>query len=293
MVLLATSLKINAKTNLKATYNDADNSIATITVAGDAQSVDIGLLNNAVKTVDASGMAKGGLTTALGTGVTSFKGGAGSDVVTANATTDANAKIDAGAGTDKLVIGVNTTVVDTAAEAARFTNFETLSLNGTLDVSLIAGITVIELSGATNNISKLSATQAANVTATADIGATTIALADSNGTADVLSLTMGDGKGNAFDAGALTINGFETLNVKANGISTSADKTTTIAGFTADKLEKINLAGTAVTLSNAATTKAVTIDALALIGNGAAATATQGLTITAGLKSWFNCNWFL
>lgn len=284
-----TSVTINAATNLTGGFlaqaNDEVNTGGTVTIKGAASSVELtDALDNDIASIDASGL-KGGITATLGTGVTSFKGGAGSDVVTANATTDANAKIDAGAGTDKLVIGTNTTVVDTAAEAARFTNFETLSLNGTLDVSLIAGITAIELSGAGNNISKLSATQAANVTATAAIVVTTIALADSNGTADVLSLTMGDGKGNAFDAGALTINGFETLNVKANGISTSADKTTTIASFVADKLEKINLAGTAVTLTNAATTKAVTIDASALTGNGNAATATQGLTLGTGLKA--------
>jgi len=71
----------------------------------------------------------------------------------------------------------------------------------------------------------------------------------------------------------LTINGVETLNVKTNAGPTSttgAAKTTTIGSFVADKLTAINLSGNAVTLTSGATTKAVTIDASALTGDGAA-----------------------
>jgi hypothetical protein len=52
-----------------------------------------------------------------------------------------------------------------------------------------------------------------------------------------------------------------------------------VASFTADKLNDINLTGTSVTLSNLATTVAVDIDGTALIGNGAAAASTAGLTV--------------
>jgi hypothetical protein len=52
-----------------------------------------------------------------------------------------------------------------------------------------------------------------------------------------------------------------------------------VASFTADKLNDINLTGTSVTLSNLATTVAVDIDGTALIGDGAAAASTAGLTV--------------
>ena len=126
----------------------------------------------------------------------------------------------------------------------------------------------------------------------ADMGASSFALADSTGTADVLSLTMGTGAIDATPAAteatdfsaALTINGFETLNITTNAGSsaalpnTAAEKITTIASFVADKLTTINLLGQSVDLTNAATTKATTINAAALTGNG-----TVGLTIAGTL----------
>ena len=236
----------------------------TITITG-AGAVDLEIMDADVDTIDASTNSGGIQVTLDNENNTKVTGSSGNDIITTGASLTTGS-VNAGAGIDKLVVGTNVGHIDTATEASKFTNFETLSLNGTLDVSLLSGITAIELSGATNNISKLSATQAGSVTATADIGATTIALANSSGTSDALTLIMGDGKGAAFDAGALTINGFETLNVTANPLATSADKETVIASFNADKLTAINLTGSSVDLRNAATTKAVTIDGSALTG---------------------------
>lgn len=254
---------------------------STLTVTGAASMVDFAdnALATNFKSVDASAF-EGGVKIILDADVdTVFKGGKGADVVTTGAVLTTGS-VDGGAGTDTLVLG-NVAHANTAALAAKYTNFETLRVNGTFDASLIAGITAIELSGATNNISKLSVAQAAAVTGLADIGATTLALATDTGTADVVSLTLGDGKGAAFDTGALTVNGIETLNIKANAKAGDADQTSVIASFTADKLTAINLTGSAVTLQNAATTKAVTIDASALTGDGIAAPAGPvGLTIT-------------
>lgn len=278
------STTIAATTDL--TTGAVTNAGAKITVTG-AGKVDLSTtaLESAVKTIDASGNS-GGLTAKLSDAVDiKVTGSTGNDVLTTNAILTTGT-VDAGAGTDTLDIGTRLTDANTAALAAKYTNFETLRVNGTFDASLIAGITAIELSGATNNISKLTAAQAAAVTARADIGATTLALATDTGTADVLSLTMGTGTTTAAatNAGTLTINGFETLNVKTNAGPTAtagASKTTTISSFVADKLTAINLTGTAVTLSNAATTKAVTINASALTGDGAATPV--GLTISGNL----------
>ncbi|WP_186424465.1 hypothetical protein [Pannonibacter sp. I15F10I1] len=287
-IALANSIKsvtVNASTDLTVGAGNSDGITgvaagSTLTVIGTAANVDLDVLAANFKSVDASAFEGGVKITLDGDADTVFKGGKGADVVTTGAVLTTGS-VDGGAGRDTLNIGANVTHANTAALAAKYTNFEVLRVNGTFDASLIAGIEAIELSGATNNISKLSATQAANITALADIGATTLALSDATGTADAVSVTFGDGKGAAFDAGALTINGFETLNVKANAKAGDADQTTTIASLAADKLTAINLTGSAVTLTNAATTKAVTIDGSKLTGNGA--TTPVGLTISGNL----------
>jgi hypothetical protein len=263
-----TSLTINADANLKTALAADYANTAALTVTGDS-AVDIGA-NGTFKTVDASANT-GGLTMTLDTVATSVKGSAGNDVLTsaANYAVTTAGIIDAGAGTDTLVLSA-TTDADTAAEGALYTNFETLRVGGSQDVSLISGITALEVTS-NGTFSKLNATQAGAVTVRSDIGASTFSLADSSGTSDALSLTMGTGS-KATEAtditGALTINGFETLNIAtAHGPdAVTADQETTIASFNADKLTAINLTGTSVDLQNAATTKAVTINGSALTG---------------------------
>lgn len=285
-----TSLTIDAAAKLTtgAVTNTGAAALTTLTVKG-AGAVNLSTtpLEATVKTIDASANT-GGLTVTLSNAADiKVTGSKGNDVITTNAVLTTGT-VDGGDGVDTLNIGTNLAHANTAALAAKYTNFETLRVNGTFDASLIGGITAIELSGITNNISKLTATQAAAVTARADIGATTLALADASGTADVVSITTGIGgttTAAATNIGALTITGFETLNVTAAPGSTSttgANRTTTIASFaTATNLTNINLKGTAVTLGDAATVKAVTIDGTALTGNGAADPV--GLTISGNL----------
>jgi len=286
-----TSLTVNAATNLTATLTVGDfATTSALTVAGAAASVNLGTAGN-FKTIDATGLTAGGLTIAGGTATTSFKGGAGNDVfTTAVYATPTAGMIAAGAGTDTLVLS-STTVMDSAAEAAYYTGFETLRTAGNQDMSILAGITALETT-TTAATTMMTATQAAAVKVRADMAGSSFALADSSGTSDVLSLTMGTGSlsgaGAATEAtdftGALTMNGFETLNIttnageSANVAATAAEKVTQINAITSDKLTAINLKGTSVELQNAATTKAVTIDASALTGNG-----TVGLTIAGNL----------
>ena len=84
---------------------------------------------------------------------------------------------------------------------------------------------------------------------------------------------MGTGAADASEAtdytGTLTANGFETINIQTNqGSTASTDtlKTSTFTALAADKVTAINLTGHAVTITNAATTKATTIDGSALTG---------------------------
>jgi hypothetical protein len=202
--------------------------------------------------------------------------------------------VNAGDGNDTLVIGANVGNVNTTALAAKYTGFETLSLSGTLDMGLIAGITAVQLTNAAT-LSNMSAAQAGSVTITANNAAGTgdaqsFSLKDSSGKADVLSIIAGTGKTTAAatDIAALTINGFETLNVNANAGPTSVvgagatGRDTLIGALTADSLTTINLTGTSVNMSNIATTKAVTINATALTGDGA--TTPAGLTVAGSAK---------
>jgi hypothetical protein len=285
----ATSTTINATTNL--TTGAATNLGPTVTITGaGAVNLSTTALEAAVTTLNASGNS-GGVTAALGTAVTqTVTGSTGNDVITSGAVLTTGS-VSAGDGTDTLNIGANVAHVNTASLAGKYTGFETLRMSGTLDTSLISGIDTIQLVNAAT-LSNMSSTQAADVTIRANniagIGdAQSFTLASSTGTTDVLSITTGTGTTTAAatDIAALTMNGFETLNIATGSGPTSATgagatgRTTTVASFTADKLNDINLTGTSVTLSNLATTVAVDIDGTALIGDGAAAASTAGLTV--------------
>lgn len=275
-----TSLTIDAAAKLTtgAVTNTGGGALTTLTVKGaGAVNLSTTALETSVTKIDASANS-GGLTVKLSDKTTiSVTGSSGADVITTNAVLTTGS-VNAGDGIDTLDLGTNVAHANTAALAAKYTNFETLRVNGTFDASLVSGITAIEIADANANsaISKLTATQAAAVTVrNTNANDLTLALAVDTGTTDVVSLTMGAGTTTAAatNLGALTINGVETLNVKTNAGPTSttgAAKTTTIGSFVADKLTAINLSGNAVTLTSGATTKAVTIDASALTGDGAA-----------------------
>ena len=284
-----TSATINATTALTAT-SLGSTALTTVTVTG-AGAVSLGstALQATVSTLDASA-ATGALTVALGTLVTqTVTGGSGNDIITSGAVLTTGS-VSAGTGTDTLVIGSNVSHVNTASLGAKYTGFETLRLSGTLDVSLVSGLTALQVTDAAV-LTNLTATQAAaiQIRSNASDGtgdAQSFALATATGTADVVSLTMGTGltTSSATDIGALTVTGFETLNIATNAGPTSTagaggalDRTTTIASLVGSTLNTINLTGTAVVISNLATTVAVTINGSALTGDGAATS--LGLTV--------------
>lgn len=286
---VVTSATVNATTKLTTgAWTAAALKTLTITGAG-AVDTSTTALASTVTTVDASANS-GGVTVALGSSTTQkVTGGSGNDVITAGSVLTTGS-VDAGAGSaDVLDLGTNVSYVNTAALAAKYTNFEILRVNGTYDMSLLPSFTGVQLSGATNSVTNLTATQAANVTARADIGATTIALANSAGTSDALTLTLGKGTTTsaAANTGVLTITGFETLNMVENGGPTATagtNRTSTITGAIVDaNLTAINLTGRAFNFSDIATTKAVTIDGTALTGDGA--TTSTGLTVAGSAKA--------
>lgn len=198
--------------------------------------VDLGALGASVKTVDASGLTAGGVYVGLNNGVvTSFKGGQGNDIVATGNTTNSAASIDAGAGSDTLIVGATN---DISTNGSKYLNFEVLQNNGTasLNASKVAGITSVISNGNGAGFTNLTAAQAAAVSLISNQAANTLtyALTDATGTSDVLGLTVSNTTATTVvNATNLAIGGFETLNLTVSTGGTAifnADGTEKTAG---------------------------------------------------------------
>jgi hypothetical protein len=292
-VQAATTININATGSL--TLNSGTDAVSTTGAAAmnisGAGAVTLNTLDQTINTVTSTG--SGAITAGIGAATdTVFTGGSGNDVITASTTDSiaaaATLAVDGGDGTGDVLILGDAADVNTAADGARYTNFETIRATDDYDADLIAGITGFQLGISTSkSFTDLTAGQAANVAVIGDLTTGTIALKDATGTSDVLTLALGTGATNVAATDVvtgITVTGFETLNVAENGgptASAGAARTAIIAAVTGATLNDINLSGRAVTISNLATTVAVDIDGTALTGNGNASTAgtIQGLTV--------------
>lgn len=299
-----TAVTINAATNLTTggiTGFKTGVTTNTLTVNGAATSVNVGVLEATVGTVNAAGLT-GGLTATLSnaTGV-KFTGGAGNDVITsAGVLLAAGASVDAGAGTaDRLVltgaidVATALTTVANKASAALYKGFEELQVGAfTQDVSAFTGssITKLVLSG-NAEVTNVSAAQAANIQVLAS-GTYTVSVKDASvtGNLDTVHITADDGVvGLATGPIALTapaLAGVETLQLTANDNVTVSALTaaTALNSIKLDGAGTIGLTTGAVNLSaNAvidasAATGAVTIDASAAQAGGGV----TGLAIKGG-----------
>ena len=233
----------NATLNITAASSLSTGSTGTTSFAGDtikasgAGSVSLGTLTAAaLKTIDASGLT-GGMTATLVAGVTSFKGGAGNDVIT-SANVATTSSIDAGAGTtDVLKVGAYADI-DTVAEARTFANFERI------DTGILTGTTVdlalfTTSTGITSLASGLSAAPAfSNVTAAA---AANIIINGNQGTSSTYGVI------NATQVGQI-----DTMNVTISSTAASATSATTVGinALTAPGVEIVNISnGNATTFS--------------------------------------------
>ena len=286
----ATIINVNASAAFTVTSLETSATAAALTITG-AGAVSLGELDTAINTVTSTATAA--LTAAIGAAVdTVVTLGSGNDVITAStadtiATTDALA-VNAGDGTADILIILAAADVNSTADGGRYTNFETVRVDGSYDADNIAGITALQITGTTasQSYTDLTATQAANIQVRGDTTSATFALKVATGTADVLTLTMGTGLTTSAATDivtGMTVTGFETLNIVEGGGATAAAgdaRTAIVAAFTGATLNDINLSGRAVTLSNIATTVAVDINGSALTGNAhATATTAQGLSV--------------
>lgn len=268
---------INAVSDSDLTFS---NGVATsVVVTGAGHFVFDGAAQFAANAaIDASANAGGvGITVTAGQ---SFVGGAGNDSVTAGSAIQ-TAKLDGGAGNDKLVLTANANFA-TAAAAAKFVNFETLQLNTgvSADVTAFTGSTLtgVVLNGATKVIG-LNAAQAGNLTVKANgtyeigvAGATTV------GQLDTVKMIVSDGSSthNTITMTTPDLAGVEVLNMTAtdNIVITSLTKATALTNINVDGAGTTSITTGAVNLNvntvidAHATTRAVTVDASAALANG-------------------------
>jgi hypothetical protein len=144
-------------------------------------------------------------------------------------------------------------------------------MSDTQDVSLVSGITALELGAMTSKtISGISATQAANITVQGNqTTGVVLTLADSSGSADVVTLNLkSDTAATNVDVAGLSVIGVETLNINATSGTAATQSDVAFVSGGANKLKAINVTGSAeVTLAApAGTAVATTINAAASTG---------------------------
>lgn len=273
-------------TDTSITVTGAASTGVALTVANDGvnPAVNLGAITAAVTTIDASAMTAGGLGVTLIAGITSFKGGQGTDKVgTAALTLTTASIIDAGAGTDTLVVNA-TADVATAAKAKQYANFENVDFASaqTGDMALFTNSTItgIKLGGAAAGATNITATQAANITVYATettptfgvVGATTV------GQLDTIKLTFDDGltAKSTLSMGAFTAAGVETINVVANDHTTLSSllNATALTSMTVTGAGNVSITTAALVVNPntvidaSAVTGTVTIDATSATTNG-------------------------
>ena len=201
------------------------NSLTTVNVAG-SQDLTLPLADTTVTTVDASTDMTGKLTLTVAAGNTqnmTIKGGSANDVINMSGTYTANDTIDGGGGTDRLTL-TNAEAIAATTTQSKVSSIEVIGLSdgisGAVDVSkfdatglrfgaAIAGASSVSYAAGTDSLDLQNFASGGN--------ALTVGVAGT-ATTDVLNITMGStAAGNNFGAGAVTINGAETVNLLSQG----------------------------------------------------------------------------
>lgn len=262
---------------------------ATALAIKGAGAVDIASVLSTVTSLDAS-TNTGGVTVALGGSTTlSFAGGTGNDVVKTGAVLVATASVDAGGGTDTLVVTDSTHL---GASAAFYKGFEQVSvLNGvtanisTLAANITIGTIKITDGASATGVTGLTAAQAANIEILAanGTGAITIGLAVTTGSTDTVKMALNTAAGNAIDLTAVVLTGVENLELTGNG-----NGNLTLTTGQAQSLHTITITNAGVnniTLASGNKTGGLVIDASTSTGAttiDASAHSAGGLTLKGG-----------
>ncbi|WP_165130520.1 beta strand repeat-containing protein [Affinirhizobium rhizoryzae] len=287
----ATTININATTNFTATSIATTGTNSTLKVSGAAESVNVGTLAAALRTIDASGLTAGGLTATLSNAAQVVTGGAGNDVISTGGQGLLTGSVNAGAGTADRLVLTATADLDTAAKGAKYTNFEVLQVEDgiTGNVDNIAGITAIRINdaGAATTINNLNATQAGAITVLAGnaTGAITIGVkgADTVGQIDTVKIDANDG---ATTVGTIALGQLKAVGVE-NLELTATDNITVASLVDSASVSSVVLkgAGTINITTGALATVNTHIDGSAATGVqtiDASGFATNGIKITTG-----------
>ena len=293
-----TAVTINAATSLTTggltvgsnaaaqslTVSGAATNVAAAATAAATGAVVLGALDDDFATVNASGLTAGGISATTGAVTQTITGGQGSDYIT-TAHVLTTGSVNAGAGTDTLIVG-DTTHTATTTLGAKFTGFEILQASDAvvIDVDNITGSTftgaVLNDAAGTTTISDMTAAMASNVTIAGLAGAATLGIkgATQVGTLNTLNLTVSDGDTTGSEAiagtGDLTIAGVESIKITAVDDITLAS-TANISGMT--NLTVLGAGDVSITTGAMAATSNLSVDFSGLTAastfNFAAATA--------------------
>jgi S-layer protein len=310
-----TTVQINSSTVASTVGSMAFADATTVNVAGDAKFTSAGETLSSVKAINVTNTAGAAFATAIATGVTFTGGdgadsvvlsdaftksnsmGAGNDTVTyggaASTTTGAKGFMDAGAGTDTIIMTNDQAAAADGSSAfnAAFSNFETLRISNaftedSLDLDGINGVSKVILAGAVTNaagIANLPSGGTVEMRVDGSSADLTVGVRGAlSGAADTLNLVLN--KNGALAAGSVTAANVETIN-----ISNFDAPTAPTLGFAADvgsmtlvatSATTITVSGNnGLTLTNTGNTKVTTFDASGVVANNTAATA--ALTATA------------
>jgi hypothetical protein len=284
-----TTLNVTTATADSTLTAFADANLTTLNVSG-TNVLTLGTVPASIKTLtvtggagfagDISGTAvtsfaptsSGTITATLDASKQAFTGGAGKDVITISV--DSKKAITGGSGSNDVIV-LNNTAATFNGDVNKNTTtnvkgFEVLGVNtsssGTFDMTTLpVGLKSIEVmgTGGATSFTKVTAGTALSIDAAPAAGGITYQVADANGAADSLSLTLGTSKTTAgFINTALVLKdandvGIGTLNVVSNGSTFNTNHT--ITTLTDNGLSTLNVSGTAgltITGLNEATTQA-------------------------------------
>jgi len=248
----------------------------TVNVSGTA-AVQFASLTPSIKAVDASANS-GGLTASLSSsnpGV-SVKGSSGNDTISTNNTVLTTGSVDAGAGTaDRLIVGNNSSVLNSPALGAKYTGFEILRVTSgvSVDMDNIGGISSVELADNYNPVtgfSNLTKAQAESVSILRTSGTGVITLGTKDATVDTVNATVATTTNSGLsasniDLSTLTLsNSVKTLALTGNSVVGDPIGSVTLTTANALGLETItvkSLGAVNVTVSAAHTATGLSIDA--------------------------------
>jgi len=196
------------------------------------------------------------ITTAAGND--NVDGGAGDDTITVAGNLAYEDTIAGGEGTDTLVISATVTSI---AQTANVSGIEVINTSASQDLSYFAGTgyTTVQLGAVTAGITKAAAGTDLLLTGVLS-GASSLALATATGTSDSLTITSKSATG-LTQTSALTVAGFETLNLVGSDTTVASTDVNTVI-LTAANATTINVTGNqGVTLAGSTAALVTTFDA--------------------------------